>query len=228
LTATVILNTYNENPQYLKDSIQAFENQKDVKMQVIVSTVSDDSNLPWLKKQNVDIAIVDVQDHPSYSPEGSFCQLNNARELIKNDWVAFASTNDIPLETKFKDEITACIHHNKKVCYSDIYETTQDLTIIGRSKLGPYNRSRHQKSNFIADCSTVQTELFLKYTPFRWESFGNFSYWDLWLRIYEAEGDVFHYNPEPTWKYRQDGGMHMRKRPAGYGQQREAMLKTHR
>ncbi len=37
--------------------------------------------------------------------------------------------------------------------------------------------------------------------------------YDFWLRVYEAEGDVFVYNPEPTFYYRQtDDSKHIKRK----------------
>ncbi len=227
MNATVIINTYKENTQHLNQAIKSYQDQIGVDMQIIVSTVSDDPNMGVLENHDVNLIVLDKKDHPGYKPEGSFAQLNNAIRFIVNDWVTFASSNDVADPYKLLDEIYGCLRNGKKVCYSDIAYVNEDLGVKSITSLQAYDRARHQEGNFVADCSTVAAELYKEFTPFPWEEIGNFCYWDMWLRIYEKYGNVFHYNPQPTWSYRQNGGMHMKPRPAGYDQQRQAMLNTH-
>jgi len=226
MKATVIMNTYNEDIAYLRMAIASYKAQKGVDIQLIISTVEDDRNMAFLKEQ-AEVAIMRKQDHRGKSPEGSFQQLNNAISKIKTPWVCFASSNDKALNDKLLKEITFCRKHRKKICYSDFYYGNNVLKTTGRVNLGNYNYAKHKQGNFVSDCALVSTRLFKKYTPFNWREFGNFSYWDLWLRIYRGEGNVFGYLDSPTWIYRA-GGMHTQRRPSNYPAQRARMLSTHR
>lgn len=226
MKATVIMNTYNEKPHYLIASIEAYLSQRGVDMQVIVSTVSDDKNMAYLKSMPVDLVITPREKHPGHSPEGSFMQLNAAIPSVNGDFVCFGSSNDLPIVTKIANEAKRCVK-GKLVCYSDFYLCYTELNKKGRTNVGAYDINKHMQGNYVSDCALVQTELFKKYTPFRWEQWGNFSYWDLWLRIYKGEGNVFAYNPKPTWYYRQYGGMHTKGRPDDYKKQRQRMIESH-
>jgi len=74
-----------------------------------------------------------------------------------------------------------------------------------------YDYKKHFTGNYVADSSVVSKRLVDKYLPFRVE-LNNYAYWDLWLRIFEGEGDVFCYNPHPTWAYVQDeNSMHIKR-----------------
>jgi hypothetical protein len=72
-----------------------------------------------------------------------------------------------------------------------------------------------------------------KYAPFS-EKWGNFAYWDLWLRIYQGEGDVFIYNPQPTWNYcLSPNSLHIKRQKETpefmkqYNEQKFCMLTSH-
>jgi hypothetical protein len=110
--------------------------------------------------------------------------------------------------SKYQDELDMLIGFNKKVCYSDYYMTDENMNVTRHIKLGKYSYDRHLTGNFISDLSLMETDLLVKYGLLG-DKYRNYAYWDMWLRIYEGEGDVFINNPEPTWYYRQDSeGMH--------------------
>jgi hypothetical protein len=82
------------------------------------------------------------------------------------------------------------------------------MNVTRRVKLGSYDYGRHLTGNFVSDLSLMETDLLRKYGLLG-DKYRNYAYWDMWLRIYEGEGDVFINNAEPTWYYRQDAeGMH--------------------
>lgn len=207
---TVIMNTYNENPIYLKQAIESYKTQKDV--QIIISTLEDDSNLKIYDNGYVDVVVFSSKkNHPGKCPKGSFYQLNRALEFIKGDYVCFASSNDVSLPKKLSMEQEMCIN-GKKVCYSSYIKTNANLKNRKLITFHDYDYKRHLQTNFVSDCTLIETELFLKYTPFDLE-LNNYAYWNLWLKIYQGEGNVFVYNPKPTWLYRQDeDSMHIKRR----------------
>jgi hypothetical protein len=55
----------------------------------------------------------------------------------------------------------------------------------------------------------MHVSILKEYAPFKLK-FKNFAFWDFWLRVYEKEGNVFVYNPVPTWYYNiKDDSMHI-------------------
>lgn len=227
MKCTAIINTHNGNASHLKAAIEGYLGQRGVEMQVIVSIVDGDQNTGLISGYPVEIATLPADQHAGHRPEGSFQQINNAIPLINHEWMMWGAGDDIPLQNKAHDEISLCLRTKKKVCYSNIAHVNEDLSVRFVSKLGVYNYQRHLAGNFVSDCSCMRTELLRKYTPFNWKKWGNFCYWDMWLRIYENEGGVFCHNSNYTWLYR-PGGMSRSKRPEGYEDQRERMLDTHR
>lgn len=228
MDGTVIINTLNEDTELLKQSVDAYENQVGADVEIIISTVSGDNNMRLIKSMGHTVVVTPKSRHPSYSPEGSFMQLNAGIKKITTDWACFMSSNDVALPHKVAQEIELCLSNDKLVCYSAYTETQRDLTPIRTTILPPYNRARHQTGNFVSDASMINTELWTKYAPFPWKKYGNFCYWDMWLRMYEDLGDVFVCNTNPTWLYRQNGGMHMKPRPEGYWEKKDLMLSTHK
>lgn len=192
---SVVINTVNENPEILKRAVDSYLKQG---AQVIISTIEND---PSLSLKGVDFATMKKSDHPGKSPKGSFMQLNNALPLIRGEWFCFASGNDYSSAWKLQSEVSACISNNKKVCYSAF------LNVYGKKykvkRFHEYDYQKHLKGNFVSDCALVHVSLLNKYGPFRIE-LNNYAFWDFWLRIYEGEGNVFHYLNSPTWFYVQN------------------------
>jgi hypothetical protein len=234
IEATVIMNVYGEKEAYLKEAIDSYISQKKAKL--VVSTVEDDACIEYIEKNypEVEVVVMLLKDHSGRSPNGSFLQLNNALDRIEGDWFCFASSNDYSAPAKIENEIMLCKSTNKLVCYSDFYnvypEENDALKLIS---FHSYDFKKHLKGNFVSDCALIHKSLVDKYLPFITE-FNNYAYWDLWLRIYEGEGDVFVHNPYPTWYYRQlDNSMHIERRESDdkVSQQYEdkwRMLQTHR
>ena len=127
--ATVIINTYNEKPEYLRATVEAFLNQVGVDLQIIISTVEGDPAIYGIYNGypiEIDLCI-------SKRP-GIYYQLNNAMKLATGDWITYMSSNDIPTPDKIISEIRACNEANvitknhtvrpkKSVCHSSIIDT---------------------------------------------------------------------------------------------------------
>ena len=201
---SVIMNVLNEEDSQLRKSIEGYLSQSGVDIQLIVSTIAEDPAQKIAEEYGLDMAIA---DRP-----GIYYQLNNATDKIKGEWFCYASANDFTLETKLHDELTKCLTDNKKICYSSFYTTDSNLNIIKENHFRfPYDYSSHLQSNYVYDLALIDVNLLKKYLPFK-EEFGNYAYWDLWLRIFEGEGDVFTYNPKPAYLYRQQSSSrHIRK-----------------
>lgn len=200
--ASVIINTYKENEDYLNEAIKSYLNQVGVNIQLIISTVKGDNAINIAQQyKEIDLCI-------SEDP-GIYSQLNKAVFLVKNNWFAYASGNDVAYPHKMYKEINTCVENEKLVCYSAFDVVKEKLAFKDGSMSGyqytrrffEYKPKLHLKGNFINDCATMHRFLLEKYRPFklRW---GNHAYWDLWLRIFEGEGNVFAYNDEATWMYR--------------------------
>lgn len=224
---SVIINTVNENKDTLLLAVNSYLMQGNC--QIIVSTIEGDPCLNYLT--GVEFAVVKKSDHPGKSPRGAYVQLNNALPLIKGDWFCYASGNDFATHDKLKKEVNLCIQYNKEVCYSSyiIHSGVERR----RMSFFEYDYSKHLIGNYVSDCSMMSRRLVEKYLPYRLD-LGNYAHWDSWLRIYEGEGNVFHYNPDPTWFYVQNpDDMHnIRKRSpelqAIADHDREKMLNLHR
>jgi len=213
---SIIMNTINEKPYRLERAIKSCLNQKDVEVDLIISTVEADTCIELLSGiQGIRIVTIPKSEHPGKMPRGSFLQLNNALPHIHGDWFVFASSNDYIFPDKLIKEINACIASGKEVCYSSYKATDLNDNVIQTILFHEYNYEAHLKGNFVSDLAIISRRLVDKYLPFRTE-LNNYAYWDLWLRIYEGEGNVFCYQPEPTWAYcMYDDSMHIvRKRNA--------------
>jgi len=193
-TVTVIINTVNENPRYLLEAIKSYESQVGVLVQIIISTIVGDPSVKVAGERGHKIVV---------SPKpGIYPQLNTAIKHIKADWYCYASGNDVAHPRKLILEVGECLKYSKKVCYSAFYITDNNLTVTGTRTFYSYSYKKHLNiGNFVSDCAMMSREIIDKYGPFafRW---GNAAYYDLWLRVYEGEGNVFCYNPVPTWYYR--------------------------
>lgn len=191
--ASVIINTYNNSEEELRQAIESYLYQDGVDVQVIISTAKGDNSIKLANEYCLDCCI---STKPSIYP-----QLNKALSFIKNDWFAYASGNDIAHPYKMFDEIDACVKNKKLVCYSGFDITNSNLEIQKTRLFHNYSYKKHLKGNFVNDCATIHKSLINKYGPFKLEH-GNHAYYDFWLRIFEGEGNVFVYNPNPTWMYR--------------------------
>ena len=221
---SVVMNTFNENPEYLQQAVRSYMTQVGVHVELILSTVEGD---PSIKAVNDPRVIKVVNNKP-----GIYSQLNAGMASATGDWVVYASSNDVADYKKLATEVKACIDSGKEVCYSSFHKTNERLRVTQTLSLPEYNYQRHLKWNFVSDCSLFSKRIKDKYTPFR-EEFGNSAYHDFWLRVYEGEGDVFVYNPRPTWFYRiNNNSRHLVKTKDAAWMEREAkqkqdMIKTH-
>lgn len=234
---SIIMNTYNEKPPFLLQAIESYLSQIGVDVQLIISSVEDDSNINLIMSaygNKVDLVIMMKKDHPGRSPRGSFKQINNAFGVVEGDWFAFASSNDYASDDKCIREIDICEKKGKLICYSNFHHVDERSRIKLTTYFPPYKVEKHLDGNFVSDCSLVKTELIRKYMPFRSEELGNYAYWDLWLRIYKEEGDVFALGLKPTWFYRQlKNSMHIERKnddeeTKRYAQQRKDFINMHK
>ena len=188
---SVIINTYKDNLENLRWAIESYLTQKNIDVQLILSTVKGDNSIQLAKEyKEIDLCI---SEQPGIYP-----QLNKALTYIKHEWFAYASGNDEAYQTKLYDEISLCKKHKKLVCYS-AFDITFD-GIVRTRYFHNYSHKKHLEGNFISDCALIHKDLIKKYGPFKLE-WGNYAFYDFWLRVYEGEGNVFVYNPEPTWNY---------------------------
>lgn len=227
---SVVMNTLGEKEPLLCRAIESYLKQG---CELIVSTIEGDRSIRTVKRKYRKVKIVTMprRDHPGKSPLGSFLQLNNGLKAITGDWFIFGSSNDIIYPGGLEMMRDECLKTGREVCYSAMDHVYQD----GSKQpiyFFEYDYDRHFKGNFVADCSLISRRLVDKYLPFRTE-LNNYAYWDLWLRIYEGEGNVFCYLPVPTWGYFQHpDSMHIKrfrdpKAMAQAEKDKQRMLKLH-
>jgi hypothetical protein len=218
IVVTILVNTFNERPEWLRESIESYLSQG-VAVQILVSTLPDDPNIDLLLGyKEVELHLCDPAGHPGKSPAGSYYQIHSALPLVRGDWFCFFSSNDYARPYRLATELNECEKKGKKVCYAAFNEVDNSGKVLRLKQFPPvYDFKRHLSGNFVADVALTHRSLIDKYTPFDSVNLGNYSYWDFWLRVFEGEGDVFCYHPHPTWCYRQnDEAMHAlrRKDPA--------------
>jgi len=202
---SVIMNTWNANPGWLEDAVESYLNQKNVIIQLIVSTTEGDPSVALSKNYpQLEFCINEKPD--------IYQQLNKACELIRYPWFAYAASDDIALPTKLFDEISICLNNNKKICSSAFHKTDEDLNIKSTYKVPEnYSMVDNLKGNYVSDCSLLSTDILKEYMPFD-ESVDNMAYWDLWLRVATVDPGVFIFNKEATWFYRQHSNARHSKR----------------
>lgn len=191
---SVVMNSYNENPDWFKMAVMSYLAQVGIDLELILSTVEGDPNIPMAKKLGVKNIILNKQP-------GIYQQLNEGLKHITGDWFAYASSNDYAEPFKLKVEYDACTKANKLVCYSAFHRCDSKLTIMATIQPHPYDYEAHLRGNFINDCALVHKSLIKKYSPFK-TKYNNKAFHDFWLRVFEGEGDVFTINTKPTWHYR--------------------------
>lgn len=192
--ASIIVCTFKGNQIHLEEAVRSYLNQTDCDIQLIISTVEGDESLRTLA--DYDVVFV-TQKTPSI-----YGQLNNATKYIENEWWCYMSGNDVALPNKLRDEISLCIIHNKKICYSAYNVVDGQLKFVRKLEfLNSYSFEKNLEGNFIADTSTIHKSVSDAYLPFSME-FDNLGYWDFWLRIGKEHSDWFIYNPNSTWNYR--------------------------
>lgn len=206
MNVSVVMNTYNESPNYLKAAINSYITQKNVNVQLIVSTVEGDSSITLIPKwygNKVQLCISTKQEHPGRGTNGVYYQLNKAMELVTGDWFCYASSNDVAIKGKLYTEVTACTKYKKDVCYSNFLMTQHDLSKPQLKKFPSFNFFNLLKGNFISDCSMIRTSTIKKFLPFD-DTYENCGFWDCWLRMYAELGNVFVHSGKPAFMYRRN------------------------
>jgi glycosyltransferase involved in cell wall biosynthesis len=200
---TVIMNTLNEDRDFLIQAIESYLCQKEAEL--IVSTVEGDHSIEICKAypqiKVVTLTKAEHSDNGERSPSGAYKQINNALQHVKTDWWCYASSNDISHPHKLSMEVSECIKHGKLICYSAFDTMNEKGERTNTRRFPEYNYKRHLEANFVNDCSMIHRSILEEFLPFDL-SLKNLGHWDLWLRVYESKGDVFCYNPNPTWSYR--------------------------
>ena len=193
---SVVLTTLNDRPEWLRESVDSILQQEGVDVQLIVSTVEGDDSIELTQELSLEVF---VNDHA-----GIYYQLNNALPLVTGDWFACAGGNDVLLPTEFFDEISLCQEKGASVCYSDFYTADAELENRKLSCCQDYSYETHITiGNMVTDNAMTRRDILEKYKPFRDGQFGNYSYYDFWLRVAAGEGETtFIHNPKPEWIYR--------------------------
>lgn len=196
-SVSVIMNSYRDNPVFLRQAIESYISQENVNTNLILSTVAGDSSIGIAKSINGRITIVENKEPNIYA------QINNAIQFVDSDFYCYASGNDVSLPSKLKDESDICSIGNNLVCYSAFIITDENLKRTSIQKVFTYNYKKHlSKNNFVSDCAMIRSDILKKYSPFR-EQYRNHAYHDFWLRIAEGEKTgVFVCNKKPEWLYR--------------------------
>ena len=231
---SVIMNTYNENKLYLIQAIEAYLNQEKINVQLIISILENDNNLNFIKKKypEINLCISTKIEHPGRGVKGIFYQLNKATKFIKHNWFCYASSNDVVMTNKLYRELSLCKTYNKLVCYSNYITTNENLKIIKRNIFPAFDYKTLLKGNFINDCALINTNLLRECLPFD-NTFNNCGFWKMWLEIYVKYGDVFCYNRQHAFYYRQDkNSMHRqrlknKKKMDLYQKTKSRMIFTH-
>lgn len=232
-SVSIIVPSYKDGRERFDMAIRSILAQKGVNVHLILSTVKGDDCLKWIKKHSGDIDVVTMDDHGKKDPTNSFKQIIKAIQKIKHRWTTFCSANDPLMLDKCFNETAILKRTGKLVCYSARLDADENGNVVREVQFPPYNFNKHLESNFVYDGSMVYTPLFMKYMPFRIKWY-NCGYWDLWLRIFKGEGNVFAYNPRPVKKYiiSADSMHQMReknvKNKKRHLKDRDAMLKSHR
>jgi hypothetical protein len=208
---SVLMNTYQESKDNLIRSINNVFKQRNVDIELIISTVEDDPSIEIIKKyypksKQIKLCISSKAEHPGRGPNGIYYQINKALNLVTKRWFTYISSNDAFNNDKFYREISMCVMFRKKVCYSNFYKcknTIANKKVYYKSAphLTNYNYNKHKNGNYVNDCAVIETELLNKLKPFNYPLYGNTAYWDFWLRVYENYGDQFIYLHTPTWYY---------------------------
>ena len=224
MNASIVINTLNGNQKHLVEAVKSCLNQNGVNIQLIVSTVKGDPSIKTLKGYKIDLVINDRS--------GIYYQLNNGLKRIKYEWWSYISGNDVMLSNKMKEEISMCVKHKKKICYSNYNVMDHNMNYIKTNTFHKYSFAKHLEGNFVNDAATVHKSLLDKYGTLS-EEFDNLGYWDFWLKIGKEHPDYFIYNPMPVFNYRlSDNSRHVKRKnnPAWKARElkdRRAMLSRH-
>lgn len=245
IEVSTIITTYKNTGPELRASLVSILHQEKVNQEIILVMVSDDPNLDlikaWIpvinknaKLSQVILVKVAKERHPGRSPQGSFYQINEGLKHVTKSWIRWFSGDDILYPRSTFKQVTALQETGNLVSfggYTIDYEERPDLGLES-VKFFPYSRKIHQSTNFVGDVSLWSAEL-LEFTPFDWEKWGNYAFWDFWLRIYQAKGNVFHYTDEVLWRYiKRASSTHIKRRRSwdktrDYSKQRKKLQRQH-
>jgi len=188
---SIVINTFNEKPQWLRQTIDSYL-ANDIQKQIIVSALPDDVNMDILESYDqIEICLCDPDKHPGHGINGIYYQLHEGIKRVRGEWFCYMSSNDFVKPDRLKTELNYCLENKKLICYSDFHEVNETGTVTGSRRFFDYDYSKHiWKGNFVSDAALINTKLLIKYLPYRNELLGNYSHWDFWLRVYEGEGNV--------------------------------------
>jgi len=240
---SVIISTYQDEINELKESITSVLHQEKVSQEIILVMVSDDPNTEiakaWIPKINdgaqyskIRLHVCRESEHPGKSPDGSFFQINAGLKYATKDYIRWFSGDDILYPRSTITQIEALQKSGKKVSYGGYTLLDRDNKVAESVKFFPYNRLIHQRTNFINDVALFDSSL-IKYLPFEFERWGNYAFWHFWLTVFENEGDQFEYTDQVLWAYRiREKSEHVArlKRPGGkqeYARFRRALQNNH-
>jgi len=226
MKVSIIIVTYQDNEDYLKQAIASCYASEKVEVDLIISTIKGDTAIRIAKESGIKKIVINQEPH-------IYKQLNAALKYVEGEWYCLFSGNDIIFPRKLIIEINCALKNKKKVCYSAFHVTDKNLNIIGTTKLFEYDYEKHLIGNFVYDGALMHKSIFDKYMPYqiRWK---DYACWDFWLRVYEGEGNIFAYNPIPILKYRQtENSIHIKRKKdkklfQEYVQNRNIMLSHHK
>lgn len=229
---TVIMNTFNERRDWLKAALDRVAPQ--VK-HVIISACEGDQNTAYLREilpNNARLVLLPYHEQLGKCPQQSFRQINNALPYVATEYVSWTSSDDLMHPEKYQRELDTLLSTGKQIVYSDYEMVDADLRHQCFVSLGEYRYDRHLTNNFVSDLSLMRTDL-LREFKLHGDRWRNYAFWDMWLRIFMARGNVFVNLPQPMWQYRQDAdSTHMKRKrspemQAEADRDRRAMLKSH-
>lgn len=202
---TIIINSYEPNIDKLLKSINSCLNQKNVNVNIIVSTVENDITVNFINGLNnnkIHLVISKIFEHPGKGPKGIYFQLNKALKMVKTRFVTYFSSNDIMYSTKLYNEIEEIKKTKSFICFSDYYLIYKNHKKAYNYNVNKMNYSNLLKMNYINDCATIDLEKLNRSINFNYEKYENVCYWHLWLSLFEKFGKkCFSYNNRIEWEY---------------------------
>ena len=229
---TVVMNTFNERRDWLKAAIDRVAPQVH---SLVISACEGDQNTDYLTEilpSNAIVVVLPRHEQLGKCPQQSFRQINNALPHVQTEYFSWTSSDDLMHPGKYQRELDVLLSTGKQIVYSDYEMVDADLRHLSFVRLGKYQYDRHLTTNFVTDLSLMRTELIRSFGLHgdRWR---NYAFWDMWLRIFMARGNVFVNLPQPMWQYRQDAeSTHVKRKrskemQAEADRDRRAMLKSH-
>ena len=202
-SVTVIMPVYGEKSEYLVSAIDGYLRQRNIKLQLVISTIEDDPCIEYIennwaykiKKGLIKFCISDKNSHPGYGYHGFYYQIHQGFKFVRTRWCTVASGNNLVSDTKLYLEIQACLDSKKLISYSD--ESTGSFL----SRSSNYSYNAHLTANFVPNCALVDSHIMISMMPFDMQ-YQKYAFWDLWLRIYQKYGNVFEHLPKNTFTRR--------------------------